>query len=611
METSANIRLSEERKNQLVNTIRLAQRLGAKTITVQGESVAGICIDYAAKNNITKIIAARPAIGAKGRFFKRTLAEELVRHAGNIETLIVSGGEMVKARATIRNFAGDWKGYIYSLLLVSFVTLIAYLVRDLFTPANLVMLYLLCVGIAAVLWGFGASILVSIVGVLAFDFFFVPPFLTFTVNDTEYIITFFVLLMVGVVISYLMRRIRQHERAAVRREEDMASLYNLSRDLATANDFPSYVKTIVEKTRATFGQNAVIFLPFQTSRETLRPYAISLDTSVEGNEMAAAIWSFQHNKAAGRGTDTLPNAKARYVPLSTARGMVGVLSLTAERETKQLSVEQERLLEAFADLTAVAIEGIQRAEEAYNAQVLSQALKDTEKLQTALLNSISHDLRTPLVSIIGVLSSLQEEQISLDEATRKSMVQVGLDEAERLNRLITNLLDVSRIEAGALRINRQPTDLQELFGSALAQFGNRDVHHPINLDLPEDLPTVWVDLPLMVQALFNILDNAVKYSPESSPIEIRGERKEKRIILEIADRGIGIPTKDLARVFEKFFRARRPDNITGTGLGLSISRGIVEAHGGFVIAENRPGGGTIVRINLPIGETEKEEMTNG
>jgi two-component system sensor histidine kinase KdpD len=472
------------------------------------------------------------------------------------------------------------------------------------------MLYLLCVGISAVFWGFGPSIFISIVGVLAFDFFFVPPFLSFTVQDTEYIITFVVLLLVGIVISYLMRRIRQQTIAAVRREEEMASLYALGRDLAISNSLKSYVQAIIERAKATFGREAVIYLPFAVQHETLKPYAERLDAGVEGNEMAAAIWSFQHRKAAGQGTDTLPNARARYVPLSTARGMVGVMALSTEKETKQLTIEQERLLEAFADLAAVAIEGIQRAEEAYNAQILSQVLKDTERLQTALLNSISHDLRTPLVSIIGVLSSLQEEGMNLDEAARKNMIQVGMDEAERLNRLITNLLDVSRIEAGALKINKQPSDVQELLGAALEQLGRRSGSHSIEVNLPSELPTIWVDSGLIVQALFNILDNAVKYSPEESPITINGRREGNRVIMEVADRGVGIPEKDLAHVFEKFYRARRPEKVTGTGLGLSICKGIIEAHGGKVAAENRLGGGTVIRISIPIGQPQVGEKTD-
>jgi two-component system sensor histidine kinase KdpD len=286
--------------------------------------------------------------------------------------------------------------------------------------------------------------------------------------------------------------------------------------------------------------------------------------------------------------------------------------LSAVGDKDRLSMERERLLEAFADLAAVAIEGIQRAEEASHALVLSQVLKDTERLQTALLNSISHDLRTPLVSIIGVLSSLQEEGMNLDEAARENMIQVARDEADRLNRLITNLLDVSRIEAGALKLNRQPSDVQELVGAALEQMGDRIRSRPILVNLLPGLPFVSVDSSLMVQALFNILDNAVKYSPDGSQIEINGRQEGNRVIVEVADHGPGIPEQDLAHVFEKFYRVQRSDRVTGTGLGLSICKGIVEAHGGRVVAENRRGGGAVFRLTLPADTLSRAEaLTHG
>jgi two-component system sensor histidine kinase KdpD len=271
----------------------------------------------------------------------------------------------------------------------------------------------------------------------------------------------------------------------------------------------------------------------------------------------------------------------------------------------ELTIEQERLLGAYADLAAVAIEGIQLGEEAHNAQMLSQVLKDTEKLQTALINSISHDLRTPLVSVIGVLSSLQEEGMSLDNAAKKNMLQVAREEAERLNRLITNLLDVSRIEAGAMKINRQPSNVQDLVGAAVEQLGSRAHDRPIAIDVPAELPFVSVDFALIVQALVNILDNALKYSPVDLPVEIKGRQIGREVTIVIADHGPGIPPQDLSHVFEKFYRIRRPDKVAGTGLGLSICKGIVDAHGGHITAENRPGGGAVISLTLPVAEPDK------
>jgi two-component system sensor histidine kinase KdpD len=278
------------------------------------------------------------------------------------------------------------------------------------------------------------------------------------------------------------------------------------------------------------------------------------------------------------------------------------MAVSAVDATGELTIEQERLLGAYADLAAVAIEGIELGEEAHNAQVLSQVLRDTEKLQTALINSISHDLRTPLVSVIGVLSSLQEEGMGLDDAAKKNMLQVAREEAERLNRLITNLLDVSRIEAGAMKITTQPSDVQDLIGVALEQMGSRASARSINIDMSPELPFVSVDFGLVTQALVNVIDNAIKYSPADSPIEIKGRQVDREVHLEVADHGVGIPPQDLLHVFDKFYRIQRPDKVGGTGLGLSICKGVVEAHGGHIAAENRPGGGTIIKLMLPVAK---------
>ena len=515
--------------------------------------------------------------------------------------MVSSGGEPLKRDKRPGKAIGNWRGYLQGLGLVVLATLLGQLIHGFFAPTTIAMLYLLCVVITAYLWGLGPSILVSVLGVLAFDFFHVPPFLTFAVSDTQYIFTFLALLLVGVVISYLASRVRQQTESARRRERQTAALYALGRDLAVSNDLESYVRAIIKRAKETFGHDTIVFLPDIQNKEKLKPYTGTPNITIDENEFAAAIWSFQHQKTIGHGTDTLPNAKARYLPLVTAKGAVGVIAISVTDTSGELTIEQERLLEAYADLAAVAIESILLGEEAHNAQVL----RDTEKLQTALLNSISHDLRTPLVSIIGVLSSLQEEGIGLDDAAKRNLIQVARGEAERLNHLITNLLDVSRIEAGAIRISRQASDIQDLVGAALEQLGSRASGRPIRIDIPAELPFVSVDFGLIVQTLVNVLDNALKYSPVDSPIDIKGRQVGHEVHIEIADRGVGIPPQDLLHVFDKFYRIQRPDNVAGTGLGLSICKGIIEAHGGRIAAENRPGGGTVIRLILPMSEPNK------
>jgi two-component system sensor histidine kinase KdpD len=489
-----------------------------------------------------------------------------------------------------------WRGYLIGLGLVVLATLLGHLVQTFFAPTNIIMIYLLCVTVSAVLGGLGPSIMVSVLGVLAFDFFFVTPYLTFAVDDTQYVFTFIALLLVGITISYLTSRVRRQTEAAKIRERETAALYALGRDLAISGDLLSYIEAIVKRIKETLGHDVTIFLPDAQSDGKLKAYAGDAETGIDQNDLVAAAWSFQYQKKAGHGTETFSNAKERYLPLVTVRGAVGVMALRTPGTVSELSVEQERLLKAYADLVAAAIEGIQLADELHNAQVL----KATEKLQTALFNAISHDLRTPLVSVIGTLSSLQEEGMGLDDVAKKNLIQVAREEADRLNHLITNLLDESRIEAGAITLFRQSSEVQDLVGAALEQLGSRASARSINIDIPSETPFISVDFGLIVQTLANILDNALKYSPPDSPIEIRVRQVSQEVHIEIADHGVGIPEQDLPHVFGKFYRIKRPDNVAGTGLGLSISKGIVEAHGGHIKAEKGPDGGTIIRLILPV-----------
>lgn len=607
VETSDSARLSPERQDQIMDSLRQAQRLGAKTVTIQGDSIATAVTEYAKTNNITKIVVAKPPRKLWQRLIGRSIVSEIIRQSEDIDVhMIGSGGEPVKRDKRLSGVAlgRNWRGYLQGLGLVVLATLIGQLVHKFFAPTTIAMLYLLCVVVTAYLWGLGPSILVSAVGVLAFDFFHVPPFLTFAKGNPEYVFTFLALLLVGVVISYLTLRVHRQTEMARKRERQTAALYALGRDLAISSDLESYVHAIIERAKETFGHDTVVFLPDPKNKGSLKSYADRPNFSAGENEFAAATWSFQHQKAVGHGTDTLPSAKARYLPLVTARGTVGVIAISASDVGDKLTIEQQRLLEAYADLAAVAIESILSAEEARNMQVL----KATEKLRTALFNAISHDLRTPLVSIIGVLSSFQEEGIWLDDNAKRNLIQVAREEAERLSHIIANLLDESRIEAGVIKISRQPSEVQDLVGAALEQMGDRASARSIKIDISPELPFVSVDFGLITQALVNVIDNAIKYSPADSPIEVKGRQVDQEVHIEVADHGVGIPPQDLLRVFDKFYRIQRPDNVAGTGLGLSICRGIVEAHGGRIVAENRLGGGTVIRLILPMSESNKSSQ---
>jgi two-component system sensor histidine kinase KdpD len=458
---------------------------------------------------------------------------------------------------------------------------------------------LLVVVVSAIYWGRGPAMLASLLSVIAFDFFFVPPRLTLAISDTEYLITFGGLLTVGVVISYLAVRAREQAETAERREAETASLYALSRDLATVDSLDEIVKAITTHIEQSFGRDVIVFLP--DKNQSLRARNRSPDFASEEAETAVALWAYQHGELAGRGTDTLPAVKARYMPLKTSQRTVGVLGVRPKDPTNYLGPEQQRLLQAFASQSALAIERVLLTEQARQADLLHA----TEKLQTALLNSISHDLRTPLVTITGALTSLQDEKAWENDEIRVSLIETARQEADRLNRLVGNLLSMTRLEGGAMKVVVSPGDIQDAIGAALERLSDRLGNHQVQISIPEDFPLVPIDFSLLVQVLVNILENAVKYSPDKSLIEVQVWQDGEWAHITISDRGLGIPEEDLVRVFDKFYRVQRPDNITGTGLGLAICKGIVEAHNGQVAARRRPDGGTIMVIMLPLKQVGK------
>lgn len=597
IELPEHIRLPQSSKEQVIRTLHLAEELGGKAVILPGHSIAQTVLDYARKHNVTKIIAGKPVRPRWYELLRGSVVDQIIREGGPIDVYIISGTPDAKRSAPSETAAWQphrpWLRYLQSILLVGAGSLLSATVHSFFTPANLVMIYLLTVVIAAIYLGRGPSLLAALLSVAAFDFFFVPPQFTMAVSDTEYLLTFVGLLVVSFVISTLAVRVREQAEVSQHREAQTAELYDLSRDLTAAMSLDEIVWLVINHVNRTFGREAVIFLP---EGDFLTPSAYSPGFTLNDSKRAVAAWAFLHGQPAGRDTDTLPAADARYMPLKTAKGVIGVLGVQPPDPDHHLTPEQRRLSEAFASQAAIAIERAQLAEQARHAEVLQA----TEKLQTALLNSISHDLRTPLVSITGALSSLQEEDIELDEATRRSLVENAREEAERLNRLVGNLLDMTRIEAGALRVAREPCDVQDVIGAALEPLDDRLRNHPLTINVPPDLPLTPMDFVLMAQVLVNVLDNALKYSPPGAPIQVLARVDGLEARIEVADRGVGIPAQDLGRVFDKFYRVQQPSQVTGTGLGLSICKGIVEAHGGRIWASNRDGGGTVVTIALPL-----------
>ncbi len=599
VEVPGHVRLAQAQRDRIAKMLQLAEELDAQVLTVPSFAVAETILQYARAHNITKIIAGKPVRSRWLELVRGSVVDQLIRQSGNIDVYVISGeSEPASASESRRQ---SWqphrplRRYALGLALVAFATLLGYPVHTVIDPANLVMLYLVAVVVAAIYLGRGPSIVAAIAGVLALDFFFVPPAFTFAVSDTQYMLTFAGLLIVSLAISNLTVRVREQADAAQQREAQTIELYEFTRELAATSGIEEILRAALTHTSRTFSRDIVILLPHG---ETLKPRVSSPGFALSENELAVAVWAYQHGEPAGRGTATLPAAAVHYLPLKTSRGVVGVLGVKPANPDAHLAPPQRRLLESFASQTAVAIERAQLAEQARQTQLLQA----TEKLQTALLNSISHDLRTPLVAITGALSSLLEDGVTLDAGTRQSLLETAFEEATRLNHLVGNLLDMTRVEAGAMRVAQEPCDVQDVIGSALDRL-NLGLHdHPVQVQVPTGLPLVPMDFVLIVQVLVNLLDNAAKYAPPDTPLDVRAQIVSANLEIAIADRGVGIPTADLARVFDKFYRVQRPDGVSGTGLGLAICKGIIEAHGGTIHAENRNGGGTVVTFRLPLNK---------
>jgi two-component system, OmpR family, sensor histidine kinase KdpD len=599
VEVATRPEIKPENRARIDQALRLAESLGAKARTIAGRSIREAVLAYARKHNISKIVVGKPLKPRWQEWFSGSVVDQLVYASGDIDIYVISAKEPSAKPA----LPSEWRPhrplirYLLSIGLVAMATAASLLFRGAIEPTNLVMVYLVAVVLSAIYLGRGPSLLAAITGVLAFDVFLVPPYYTFAVSDTQYIFTFVVLLTISLVVSTLTARVREQAEAAVQREARATSLYNLGRDLTSATDLEEVARTIIAHIGDVFGRQVAIFLPRDGQVAT---YANSPDYLPDENALAVANWVFQHDQAAGRGTDTLPAASVRCQPLKTARGLVGVIGVRPPDGGGSLTLEQRQSLLAFADQAALSIERASLAEQAKQAELLSAA----DKLQTALLNSISHDLRTPLVSITGALSTLEQEDQPLERAAERSLIHTAREEADRLNRLVGNLLDMTRLEAGALKLKRDPCEVEDLIGSAIRQMEERLDRRAVQVRVPSGTPLVSADFVLIVHVLMNLLDNALKYSPNGAPLEVQAKTVDREVHITVMDHGIGIPKEDLERVFDKFYRVQRPEHVTGTGLGLAICKGIVEGHAGRIWAEQRAGGGSCFTVALSAAEEQ-------
>jgi two-component system sensor histidine kinase KdpD len=599
VETPNHANLSEADEERVAQTLHLAEELGAQTVRLTGRSVAETLTSYALSRNVTKIVAGKPLRSRWQEWRRGSLIDQILRASKDMDVYVISGRVDSVRNPTDRLRTAqhkiEWSLYLQSAGLVFMATLIGLPLRPYVTPPNLTMLYLVAVMLTAVWLGLWPAITASILSVIAFNFIFIPPYYTLSIANAEYLLTFITLLVASLIISTLATRIQKQAVAARRREAQTAFLYELSRRLANASSLTDIAQTTANHMQAAFHCPVAVFLPHDAHQQ-LTLQASTADFQQETNSQSAADWVFRHGQPAGRYTNTLTNVAGYYLPLQTSGQVIGVMAINyPENYKRSLANEQRQLLNSFSSQVALALEKAYLAEDARRARLL----EETEKLQTTLLNSISHDLRTPLASITGVLSSLLDDADLLTEAAQHDLVHTAWEQALRLNRLVGNLLDMTRLESGALKVVCQPYDVQELVGATLGQMPNRLLGRTVWRIIPDDLPPVAIDLTLMIQVLMNLVDNAVKYAPPEEPIEIAAYQEQQAIFVVVRDRGPGLPEAALEHIFSKFFRLE-PGGVGGTGLGLSIAKGIVEAHNGRVWAQNRPGGGAEFIIMLPL-----------
>jgi len=591
-------------RNRRIDLLRLAESLGAETVTLDGPSAAQVLLDYARTRNVTRLVIGAAKRRGWRAWLRPSTTTEVVRKARGFDVLTIGVADQARAPeqrdSTVLSEAPmptQWRRYGWALATSLICTAVALAMRPYFEEANIVMAYVLASTIAGVRFGRGPAIAAAIVNVLAFDFFFVPPLFTFSVSDFQYLLMFAVMLTVTLIIANLMASVRQQTRVAGARQRRTAALYAMSRELAATRGVTSMAQVAVRHVAEVFDCTAVVLLPDVNGRLHY-PRELPLDRSFVKADLSIAQWVVDHGKRAGLGSDTLPAAPALYVPLSDERQRLGVLAVLPENRRRILLPEQRDLLETFAGQLGLAMERAQLAEQAETARVSAE----TEGLRNTLLASISHDLRTPLAVIAGASSTLAEHGDDLDAASRTSLARSIETKARDISELVSNVLDLMRFESGQIALRRDWDTLDDLIGAALARVEERLREYPVSVDLPEDLPAVHVDADLIVQTFANLLDNVAKYTPPGTAVHISAREDEDWVQVTVDDEGPGLPTIGRERLFDKFQRGHDEGTVGGAGLGLAICRAIVRAHGGDIAAGDRPGGGARFQFTLPTRE---------
>ena len=603
IETRRSLQLTDEERDRLADTMRLAEALGGEALTIPGvgRRIADDVIHFAHANNVTQIIIGKSTRSWWFELTRGSVVHDLVRRAGNISVHVIAGDEEGVAKPAVQTAARQEpfnpRPYMMALLFVAIGLAAAVLIQPIFGGIeNVDLVFLTAVVGVAARYGLWPSMLASVAASLGYNFFFLPPVYTFTITDPTNVAAFFFFMLIALLVSNVAARVRSQADTAIGRVRTTESLYAFSRKLAGTATLDDVLWATAYQTALMLKVRVVLLLPEEGVLTVKSGYPP--EDQLDQADLAAANWAWGNDRPAGRGSDTLPGAKRLFLPMRTGRGAIGVIGIDDDRTGPLLTPDQRRLLDALVDQGALAIERVLLVEDMDRVK----RTVESDRLRGALLTSISHDLKTPLASVLGAASTMRDLASGLSDVQKHELLATVIDESERLNRFIANLLDMTKLESGAIVPNTARHDIGEIVGSALRRAGKILAHHKVSLHLGADLPMLELDAVLFEQVLFNLLDNAAKYAPPGTTISIWGARDREQVTLQIMDEGSGIPPMELESVFDKFYRAQKGDHVRpGTGLGLAISRGFVEAMHGTIVAANRTDrSGAVITIRLPI-----------
>jgi two-component system sensor histidine kinase KdpD len=611
VETPGLQRLAPERREKILATLNLAQQLGATTAVIADARIAESIIEYARKHNLSKLVIGRDPIRRLWPW-QRSSGQKLAMLAPDIDLIEIGRAErpgedrsrepapipeLPDVESNARRKAKKLR-YLWAACVCVGVTLISMPLAAHFDNSNIVAIFILAVVLVGVRWGRGPAAFAAVLSVCAFDFFFVPPRFSFAISDVQYLLTFCIMLTVGLITGQLTAGLRFQARVAAHREERAGSLFEIARDLSGAVQVEQVVKISDESIQRTFRASAALLLPDANGRLIVSAPSAAAKRGVGGLtvEIGTAQWAFDRGQPAGFGTDTLPGSEVLYIPLRAPTKARGVLAVKSRNRRLLRIPEQRQLLDTFAALIAIALERVHYVGVAQDALLKMES----ERLRNSLLAALSHDLRTPLTVLVGLAESLAltAPKLSGVQAETAEAIQ---DEARRMSTLVSNLLDMARIESGEVKLNLQWQPLEEVVGAALEAARSMLQRHTVVVQLPRDLPLVKFDAVLIERVLVNLLENVSKYTPPGTTVTLSAQVIGDQLSVSLADNGPGLPVGREEAVFQKFTRGERESSTPGVGLGLSICRAIVESHQGKITASSRPGGGAIFTFTLPLG----------